>query len=148
MDWAAARWLGWVGFPHPAFPWSIPASVSAAIGEEILFRLFFLLLWVWCWQAALRGALGAERARLWAAHLANGIAALAFALGHLGTAMVLFGVDSLAELPAMTWGMLLTLNGMVGLLAGRAQLRHGLVGAGGVHLGANVIWHVLYGSLG
>ena len=33
--------------PHPPFPTSIVASVSAGIGEEVLFRLFFISFGVW-----------------------------------------------------------------------------------------------------
>ncbi|MDD5127184.1 MAG: hypothetical protein PHR43_03665 [Dehalococcoidales bacterium] len=34
-------------FQHPLFPASIFASLSAGIGEEIIFRLFFIPFWVW-----------------------------------------------------------------------------------------------------
>ena len=33
--------------PHPPFPVSIVASLTAGIGEELLFRLFFISFWVW-----------------------------------------------------------------------------------------------------
>jgi len=33
--------------PHPPFPTSIFASVTAGIGEEIIFRLFYISFWVW-----------------------------------------------------------------------------------------------------
>jgi len=32
---------------HPPFPSSLLASLSAGIGEEIMFRLFFISFWVW-----------------------------------------------------------------------------------------------------
>lgn len=35
----------WSGFPHPELPYSIIASASAGIGEEIMFRSFVLGLW-------------------------------------------------------------------------------------------------------
>ena len=34
-------------FPHPPFPTSIVVSAAAGIGEELLFRLFFISFWVW-----------------------------------------------------------------------------------------------------
>jgi membrane protease YdiL (CAAX protease family) len=33
--------------PHPPFPTSVVASIAAGIGEELLFRLFFISFWVW-----------------------------------------------------------------------------------------------------
>ena len=32
---------------HPPFPTSIVASLSAGIGEEMIFRLFFISFWTW-----------------------------------------------------------------------------------------------------
>jgi len=32
--------------PHPPFPTSLVASAIAGIGEEIIFRLFFISFWV------------------------------------------------------------------------------------------------------
>src|SRR5512143_528270 len=34
-------------FPHPPFPTSLVASLAAGIGEETVFRLFFISLWTW-----------------------------------------------------------------------------------------------------
>lgn len=33
--------------PHPPFPISLVASITSGIGEEIIFRLFFISFWVW-----------------------------------------------------------------------------------------------------
>ena len=33
--------------PHPPFPTSLIASAVAGIGEELIFRLFFISFWVW-----------------------------------------------------------------------------------------------------
>ena len=46
-DLAFSRFNGIGRFMHPPFPTSLVASVSAGIGEEILFRLFFISLWTW-----------------------------------------------------------------------------------------------------
>ena len=42
-------------FPHPPFPASIMASITAAIGEELIFRLFFITLFVWVFSYVLFG---------------------------------------------------------------------------------------------
>ena len=145
VDLGASRLLGWEGFPHPPFPLSLPASYSAAVGEEILFRLFLMsgLYTAWLWL--LRGRIAP--AQRWAGRASNLLAALAFTAAHLGTAMALYGVTTPADLPPMVIPMLVILNGVVGLVAGAAFLRQGLTGAVGVHLGADLVWHVLYGML-
>jgi membrane protease YdiL (CAAX protease family) len=147
VDGAVGLVLGWEGFPHPPFPASLLASLSAAIGEEIIFRLFLLTVWYVLLRRLLRWRLDTASADRWAAVGAIVIATLAFALGHLGTAMVLYGVETPSEVPILVMIMLLVLNAPVGIATGTAFLRVGLVGAVGVHLGANLIWHVLYGLL-
>ena len=131
------------GFPHPAFPSSLLASLTAGIGEEIAFRLFMLSLWAWLLTALLRwlGRPDLRSAALWTA---NVVAALAFAAGHLGSAMVLAGASSPFALPALELLELALLNGGLGLLAGRAFLQYGLLAASGIHFWADIVWHVLF----
>lgn len=144
---AMQRWLAAPPIPHPEFPSSLLASYSAAVGEEIIFRLFLLSLWAVLWTQAFKHFLPPARSRIYALAIANGIAAVSFALAHLGSAMALFGVTSPAQLAGVTLAELLVLNGIIGLLAGRHLMRDGLVAAVGVHLGADLIWHVVYGLL-
>lgn len=147
IDAVAGMGLGWEGFPHPPFPASLLASLSAAIGEEIIFRLFVLTVWYVVLRALLRSRLRNGVADGWAAGGAVAIATILFALGHLGTAIILYGVETPAQLPMNVLIKLFVLNAPVGIAAGLALLRDGLVGAVGVHLGANLVWHVLYGLL-
>jgi hypothetical protein len=141
------RWFAAPSIPHPEFPSSLLASYSAAVGEEVIFRLFLLSLWALLWTQALKHFSPSARTRVYALAIANGIAAVSFALAHLGSAMVLFGVTSPAELAGVTLVELLVLNAIIGLVAGQSFIRHGLVAAAGVHLGADLIWHVVYGLL-
>ena len=85
----------WRGFAHPPFPFSILASASAGIGEEIMFRMFVLGLWAFLLDLILR-RWHATGVALW---IANIIAALAFAAGHLPAAMMLVGVTTPDALP-------------------------------------------------
>ena len=146
-DLLAKRFTSFAGFAHPAFPASILASLSAAIGEEILFRLFFMSLWAailtWLFRRLLAGR-QTEGTIFW---IANVLGALAFAASHLGTAMVLEGVSSPAALSPVLLIELLTLNGLMGLVAGVVYRRDGLLAASGVHFWADIVWHVLYGLL-
>ncbi len=131
-------------FPHPPFPLSLVASATAGIGEEILFRLFFLGLWAWLLDLVLWRWMGVGTAF----GVANSLAALAFAAAHLPAAMVLFGAASPVELPAPVLAELLLLNGLVGLVAGDRFLKDGLVAAVGIHFWADVIWHVVWPAVG
>lgn len=134
---AAAHWQG---FPHPQFPFSLIASATAGIGEEILFRSFILGLWAFLANLFLH-RWRATQAALW---IGNVIAALAFGAGHLPAAMFLLGVTTPAAIPAPILLELIILNGMLGLVAGERYLRVGLVAAIGVHFWADIVWHVVW----
>ena len=115
---------GFGPFVHPEFPVSILASISAGIGEEIMFRGFLLGLWV-----------------------ANIIAALAFGAGHLGTLFYLTGASSFADLNPIILVEVFLLNGIVGLVAGERYMKDGLVAASGVHFWTDIVFHVLWGLM-
>jgi len=128
----------WGGLSHPAFPMSLIASATAGIGEEIVFRVFVMGLWAFLLHLVFRQQRGRV---IW---IANAIAALAFAAGHLPSVMYLFGVSSPLELPAALLIEIALLNGLVGLVAGERYARDGLVAAAGVHFWADVVWHVIW----
>lgn len=139
--------------PHPPFPLSFLASLSAGIGEEILFRGFVFGFWslILTW---LLKRLNGRTAALW---IANIIAALAFGAGHLASlAMVANAVatDAAGNMtflfdqinPALIVEAFL-LNGVIGLIAGWRYMRDGFVAAAGVHFWTDIFWHVLWGLI-
>ena len=132
---------GFGPFVHPSFPVSIFASLSAGIGEEIVFRGFVFGLWAviltWLFKR-----FNGRTAALW---IANVIAALAFGAGHLGTLMLLTGAASPAEINPVLLAEAFLLNGIMGLVAGERYMKDGLVAASGVHFWADVVFHVIYG---
>lgn len=130
-------------FPHPAFPSSILASISAGIGEEIIFRGFVFGLWGFIFNWMFKRFNGRTIA-LW---IANIIAALAFGAGHLGTALILTGASSTAELNPVLLAEIFLLNGIVGLVAGERYMKDGFVAAAGVHFWTDVVFHVLWGLM-
>ena len=134
----------WPAFPQPAFPFSLVASVTAAIGEEISFRSFVLGLWAFLLYLVLRRWTD-RRVTLW---IGNLLAALAFAAGHLASAMFLFGATSPTEIPPLILVEILLLNGAVGWVAGGQYIRQGLVAAIGVHFWADVVLHVVWPLVG
>jgi membrane protease YdiL (CAAX protease family) len=126
-------------FPHPPFPAYLLMSATAAVNEEVLYRLFLMSLWVFLLNLALR-RLDVKRISLW---IANLIATLVFAAAHLPGAMLLLGVNSPADIPVPIMLEILILNSVVGFIAGWQYMRNGLVGAIGVHFWADVIFHSL-----
>lgn len=128
---------------HPEFPVSILASLSAGIGEEILFRGLVFGLWGFILNWLLKRFNGRTVA-LW---VANVIAALAFGAGHLGTLLFLTGASSLAELNPVLLVEIFLLNGIIGLTAGQRYMKDGLVAAAGVHFWTDVVFHVMWGLM-
>jgi membrane protease YdiL (CAAX protease family) len=134
---------GFGQFVHPPFPLSILASVTAGIGEEIMFRGFVFGLWglILTW---LLKRFNGRTAALW---IANLIAALAFGAGHLPALFFLAGASSPADLNPVLLAEIFLLNGVIGLVAGQRYMKDGLVAAAGVHFWTDVAFHVVWGLL-
>lgn len=129
---------------HPPFPTSIFASISAGVGEEIMFRgLVFGL-----WGLLLNWLLKRFNGRAIALWIANLIAALVFGAGHLGTIFFLTGASSFAEIDPILLAEVLLLNGILGLVAGERYMKDGLIAAAGVHFWNDVVFHVIWGLIG
>lgn len=130
-------------FPHPPFPTSLVASLTAGIGEEIIFRLFFVSFWMWIVsKVILRNRW--SNPIFWVVSI---FSALAFALGHMPTVMVLFGFTNLTQIPAAIIAEVITLNGIVGLIAAYYLRRYGFIAAVGIHFWTDIIWHVIWGLI-
>lgn len=127
--------------PHPAFPFSIIASASAGIGEEILFRLFFIPVWMWLISDLLLRGKGREPV-FW---FVTAMSALAFAFGHLPAAMILFEFSSVAEVPTALMVEMIVLNGAVSVFAAYYFRKYGFLAAVGIHFWTDIVWHVVWG---
>ena len=127
-------------FPHPAFPFSILASLSAGIGEEIIFRGFVFGLWAYLLNLVLKHW-NKTRIALW---IANILAALAFGASHLYSVTLLFGGTDPSILPPIVIGELFLLNGILGIAAGEHYMKNGLIAAAGVHFWTDIVWHVIW----
>ena len=130
-------------FIHPPFPVSILASITAGIGEEIMFRGFVFGLWGFLFNWLFKRFNG-RTAALW---IANVIAALAFGAGHLPSLFFLAGASSFAELNPVILIEIFLLNGVVGLIAGERYMKDGLVAAAGVHFWTDIVFHVIWGLM-
>lgn len=101
----------------------------AAVGEELIFRLLLLSLVAGLLARFTRSTDGTPTQRI--AWFANALAALAFAAVHL-PAWTAIGTLSLGLLV-----MVLTLNGLAGLVCGHIFVRYGIVAAIWTHAGGD-----------
>ena len=129
--------------PHPPFPTSLVASATAGIGEEVIFRLFFIPFCVWLishvilkkrWQNQI----------FW---LVAVFSALAFAFGHIPSVMILLGLNNISEIPLALMSEVILLNGVISLFAAYYFRKFGFLAAVGIHFWTDVIWHVIWGVI-
>jgi len=128
-------------FLHPPFPTSVVATVSAAIGEEMLFRLFFISFWTWLvGKVILRG-----RGLTIVYWVVATCSALVFAAGHLPSLMIMLGVNSPAQFSPILLFEVFLLNGLLSLFAAYYFKKYGFLAPVGIHFWADMVWHVLWG---
>jgi hypothetical protein len=129
--------------PHPPFPTSLVASATAGIGEEIMFRLFFISFWVWLISYVILR-------KRWLNYIFGMVAifsALAFALGHIPSVMLALGLKEVNEIPFALMSEIMLLNGALSLFAAHYFRRFGFLAPVGIHFWADVIWHVIWGMI-
>jgi hypothetical protein len=143
IDTVFSAWHNLGPLPHPPFPTSIVASIAAGIGEEIIFRLFFISFWVWLVSAVvLKGRWQPQI--FWSVAI---LSALAFAFAHLPSVMIVMGFDSIQAIPPLLIVELVLLNGLLSLFAAHYFRVYGFLAAVGIHFWADVVWHVIWGLL-
>jgi hypothetical protein len=130
--------------PHPPFPASLIASIVAGIGEEVVFRLFFIVFWVWLLSRVVRGKRKLDAVFV----VVTAVSALLFTAGHVPAVMHLFGLEQVGDVPLTLAAELLVLNGSLSVVAALFMRRWGILAAVGVHFWTDVVWHVLWGSTG
>jgi hypothetical protein len=59
--------------------------------------------------------------------------------------MMMYKISSFSEFPGVFIFEILLLNGIIGVLTGKAFIKYGLVAAIGIHFWTDIIWHVIYG---
>lgn len=127
--------------PHPAFPASLNASLAAGIGEEIIFRLFFIAFWTWL----ISYVIFKKKYQPQIFWLVAILAALIFALGHLPAMMIVFDFQSLSQIPIAFLIEIIVLNSAVALPAAYYFRQYGFLAAVGIHFWADIVWHVVWG---
>ncbi len=129
--------------PHPPFPTSIVASLVAGIGEEIIFRLFFISFWVWLFSKVLFKNRW-QHQTFWVVSI---FSALAFAGGHLPSVMIITGFKTIAAMPPALLVEIFLLNGVISLLAAYYFRKFGFLAAVGIHFWTDIVWHVIWGVI-
>jgi hypothetical protein len=121
------------GLQNPtAFEYSL-RSLSAALTEEILFRLGLMTFFVW----AIRSIVKRPAFHVPSLWIGNALAALLFAGGHLPH-MLTFGTPG--------WSLLIplvTVSSLAGIIMGWLYMRDGLISAIVAHFIADVVVYVL-----
>jgi Type II CAAX prenyl endopeptidase Rce1-like len=126
---------------HPPFPTSIVASLSAGIGEEMLFRLFFISFWTWLIGKVILRGRGLSIV-YWVVAI---FSAIAHGASHLPTAMILFGVNTPALLPPVLLAEIILMNGILSIFAAYYFKKFGLFAPIGIHFWADIVWHTIWG---
>jgi hypothetical protein len=127
--------------PHPPFPTAIVASISAGIGEEIMFRLFFISFWTWLVSRVILRA----RWQTPVYAVFSFLSAIAFSMAHLPAVMFLQGWSELGQMPGMLLAEILLLNGVLSLLAAYFFRKYGFLAPVGTHFWNDIVWHALWG---
>jgi hypothetical protein len=116
---------------HPSSFWgALLASATASFSEEILCRLFLL-------SAFLRILPVSSTSTIFAVAGSS----LIFGALHAPAAVFLFG--GLDKVPPLFWVWMVSLNAFVGVACAVWYLRIGIGGAIVVHLGTDLVWHVM-----
>jgi len=126
---------------HPTFPASLTASIVAGIGEEIVFRLFFISFWVWLISSLILKGEG-KNLIFW---IITAFSAIAFAVGHLPSIMLSFGYTSTTQIPAILLMEVILLNGVLSFFAAYYFRKYGFLAAVGIHFWTDFVWHVIFG---
>lgn len=140
-DMIFSRFHSFGPLPHPPFPTSLVASAVAGIGEEIIFRLFFVSFWVWLISMVILKKKYQDQV-FWMIAL---FSALAFAMGHIPSVLILLGVKTFHDLPLLILSEIILLNGVLSLFAVYFFRKFGFLAAVGIHFWTDVMWHVIWG---
>lgn len=130
-------------FPHPPFPTSLLASITAAIGEEIIFRLFFITFWYW-----IIGFIILKKKHLNIVYaFVTILSAVAFTISHLPSIMMLIGVKEIVNIDSIMLLELFILNGSLSVFAAYYFKKVGYIGSVMIHLWVDIVWHVIWGLI-
>lgn len=129
--------------PHPPFPTSLVASAVAGIGEEVIFRLVFITFWTWLISYVILNKKN-QNIVFWIVTI---ISALAFAVSHIPSIIVLQGFSDFSQIPVLLLFEIVLLNSFLSIFAADYFRRYGFLAAVGIHFWVDIIWHVIWGAI-
>lgn len=124
---------------HPPFPLSFLASFTAGIGEEIMFRLFFISFWMWLISIVILKGRGKNTVFI----IVSVFSAMVFSMAHLPAVMFLYGWMSFTELPGGLLLEIIVLNSILSFFAIYYFRKYGLLAAIGIHFWCDIVWHFI-----
>ena len=120
---------------------TIAAVLYGGIVEELLLRLFFMSLIVFCMWKMFYKKVEKEEIPMWVYVFANVFAALVFAVGHLPATIAAFG-----ELTPLLFIRCMLLNGVFGVVFGwfyhKYGLQYAIISHAGFHIVSKIIWWI------
>jgi membrane protease YdiL (CAAX protease family) len=116
-------------------------SAVAGIGEEVIFRLFFIPFGMWIISTLILKGKWQDKV-FWGVSI---FSALVFALGHLPSVMFAFRIERVNQVPAALMSEIIFLNGIVSLLTASYFRKYGFLAAVGIHFWTDRVWYVLWG---
>ncbi len=129
--------------PHPPFPTSLIASAIAGIGEEIIFRLFFISFFVWL----ISFVIFKNKYQNLVFWIVSILSALIFGFGHFPSVMIILGLKSINQIPFSLMAEIILLNGILSLFAAYYFRKSGFLAAVSIHFWADIVWHVIWGAI-
>ncbi|HDY89233.1 MAG TPA: hypothetical protein ENH82_14095 [bacterium] len=128
-------------YSRMSFPVSFLASANAAIGEEIMVRLFFIPFLMWLiHHVILKGKW--RNQVFW---ICVGISASAFVYLHVLWIMLQMGWRTIAAFPPAFLAEIIILNTVLSLFAAYYFRKFGFLASVGIHFWADVVWLVIRG---
>jgi hypothetical protein len=129
--------------PHPQFPASILATITAAIGEELVFRLFFISFFLWLFSYVIfRNRF--QNTIFW---IITAASALVFSLGHVPALLYLLNLSNLFNIHPAVLIEILLLNSTLSVVCAYYFRKYGYFAAVNIHFWTDVVWHVIWGLI-
>ena len=128
---------------HPDFPFSIVASLTAGIGEEIIFRLFLISFWVWLISNKIFKSKYFNQI-FWIISI---FSAISFSVGHIPSLMFLGGYNTFYEIPTVLIAEIIFLNSLLSVSCAYYFKKYGIISAIVLHFWVDIIWHVIWGII-
>jgi len=152
LDITLAPVHGMGNIPHPGLAASLVLAVAAAIGKELMYRLFLIPFLIYIMLKIWRkiGGRGLTRKRelknklFWPAAL---LSSVIFAGGYLYPDISILFSGSIFTLSGLLIIKTLIVNFILGLLAAWQFKQYGFLSAVVLHLGFLVSWNVIWGNL-